>query len=84
MFNGDSEGFDPFDTLEQHERMIFSAHSNILKITELLEERSKLIVEMAHELNRHTDIINDQQRVIEELHGRLRLLEVARQYEKTN
>lgn len=83
MFNED-DPLDPYDTLLQHERMIFHAHSNILKITEHLDERTKFIVQLTNELNRHTEIINDQQRVIDELHGRLRLLEVARQYEKTN
>lgn len=76
--------FDPYGILLKHEQLITSAHNNIIKITEHIDKRSKFIVELTDELNRHTDIINDQQRIIKELHNRLRLLEVARQYEKTN
>jgi len=79
MFDG--EEFDPYDLLQQHETLIMSAHRNILQITEHLDKRTQFIVQLTTEFNQLVEMVNKQETVINQLHDRLRLLEVARQYE---
>jgi hypothetical protein len=79
MFDG--EDFDPYDLLQQHETLIMSAHRNILQITEHLDNRTKFIVQLTNDFNHLVEMVNKQEKIIDQLHNRLRLLEVARQYE---
>jgi hypothetical protein len=81
MFNEDGEQFDPYDLLQQHETLIMSAHRNILQITEHLDTRTQFIVGLTNEFNHLVEMVNQQEKIIDQLHDRLRLLEVARQYE---
>jgi hypothetical protein len=81
MFDENGEDFDPYDLLQQHETLIMSAHRNILQITEHLDTRTQFIVGLTNEFNHLVEMVNQQEKIIDQLHNRLRLLEVARQYE---
>jgi hypothetical protein len=81
MFDENGDDFDPYDLLQQHETLIMSAHRNILQITEHLDTRTQFIVQLTNEFNHLVEMVNKQEKIIDQLHGRLTLLEVARQYE---
>jgi hypothetical protein len=74
MFDGD---FDPLHRLEQHGLIIKQLANSHNSTTEL----HKQLVEHVNQL---IAAVNQQDLQINELHDRIRLLEVARQYENTN
>ena len=71
MFDPD---FNPYDRLEK-------ITQDILQLANAINFRGELQTKMVEQLNRQTLAINDHESMIHELHNRIRLLEVARQYE---
>lgn len=66
--------FNPFDTLKQLAKNQETMSKNIVEIAKAFNDRSDAIKEMANAINKQDIAIRD-------LHARLQLLEIVRQYE---
>lgn len=70
--------FDPnFDPLKQLEQLNFK----VKELIEINNQSSELLRQVVSHLNKQTEAINSHDLQINAIHNRLRLLEVARQYE---
>lgn len=75
--------FNPYDTLEEVQKQLKQCSNNIMQLATALNARGELLQQIIDQLNQQTTAINEHDRMIYEMHDRLRLLEVARQYENT-
>ena len=70
--------FNPkFDPLEQLEKL----NATTQRLIELHNQNTQLLKQVVEQINQHTEAINAHDLQINEIHNRVRLLEVARQYE---
>lgn len=72
--------FDPnFDPLASLEKL----NATTRHLIELHNQNTQLLRQAVEQINQQTDAINAHDLQINQLHNRVRLLEVARQYENT-
>lgn len=76
--------FDPLEILKETQDHLKQCSDLVFKLSKELKLQVTLNHKIIDQLNLHTDVINRQEETIIELHNRLRLIEVARQYENTN
>lgn len=76
--------FDPYEALIKCENQITLLRTNILEIARAFNERSEDLAKTIQALNHNTNIMNDQEAAISNLHDRVRLLEAVRQNESKN
>jgi hypothetical protein len=81
MFNHD---FDPLQQLLDLQKQLLQCNNNITQLARNNHQRAELQTQMLEHLNKQTEAINNIDVTITELHNRVRLLEMARQYEQTN
>ncbi len=80
MFDPD---FDPYETLLQLQKQLKQCSDNIMQMARALNARNDQQQQIIDQLNKQTEAINNHDSMIYDIHDRLRLLEVARQYENT-
>jgi hypothetical protein len=73
--------FNPYDLLEQLKGQVKASLINQARINESLAQQLELNRQMIDQINFMTDVINSQNGFINELHDRLQLIEIARQYD---
>lgn len=75
--------FNPLDTLEQLQKQLKQCSDNIIQLARALNARGDQQQQIIDQINQQTSAINSHDLQINDIHNRLRLLEVARQYENT-
>jgi hypothetical protein len=76
--------FNPYDALEQLQNHLTHCSNSVIKLAKAFESTSQLQEQIVTQLNQQTLTLNNQEQVIHQLHDRIRLLEIARQYENKN
>jgi hypothetical protein len=78
MFDPD---FDPLTKLEKLDTQVNALHTLVQKLIESHNQNIELLKQIIEQINQQTGAINAHDLQINEIHNRLRLIEVARQYE---
>ena len=78
MFDPD---FDPLQQLRSLQLTSIKQSQNIQQLANGITARGELLTQMIDQIEQQTRAINHLDGVVNELHDRLRLLEIARQYE---
>ena len=78
MFNSD---FNPYDDLEEVKRQTEIADRKTGQLAQNLSQQATLAQQMVSHLNHLSEIVNELSQQMEDLHNRIRLLEIARQYD---
>lgn len=74
--------FDPYQVLVSAVKQIESLAESHRNLAQLVKETTELQKHMVQRINEQTEAINGQHITINQLHGRIRLLETVRQYEQ--
>jgi hypothetical protein len=75
--------FDPLTRLEKLDEKATALHDLVQRLTESHNQNIVLLKQIIEQINQQTGAINAHDLQINEIHNRLRLIEVARQYENT-
>ena len=74
--------FNPYDLLKELERQCLITARNVSELAKNLSQQATLQQQMLIHINQLTEAINRQDQAMTDLHNRVRLLEVAREYEQ--
>jgi len=75
--------FNPYDLIQDLQKQIVKCLNNQARITEQSAQQHQLNSQLIEQINQQTEIINRHDLVIHDLHNRLQLIEIARQYDTT-
>ena len=78
MFNKD---FNPYEELQEIRRACEITSRQVSQLAKNLSQQATLAQQMVTQINSLTEAINQQSLQLEDLHNRMRLIEVARQYD---
>jgi hypothetical protein len=73
--------YSPFDELEEVKRQCLITARTVSQVTQNLKQQATLGQQMLGHLNQMTEAVNNLSLQLEDLHNRIRLIEVARQYD---
>jgi len=73
--------YSPFDELEEVKRQCLITARTVGQVTQNLKQQATLGQQMVGHFNEMTEAVNNLSLQIEDLHNRIRLLEIARQYD---
>lgn len=76
--------FDPYDSLLKLQQQLKQCSDNIMQLAAALNSRGDQQKKIIDQINLQTEAINEHDLQLQELHARVRLLEVVRQYENKN
>ncbi|CAB4153557.1 hypothetical protein UFOVP635_8 [uncultured Caudovirales phage] len=74
--------WDPYEEMMKLQHQAYKATETMNRLLKVMVERDQTIKTLLEQSNIHTGMLNDQQEEIAELHNRVRLLEMTRQYER--
>jgi ABC-type transporter Mla subunit MlaD len=75
--------YDPYELLQNLARQHAKQSELVKQMTEALQQHRDIIEQLIAQLNQNTDYVHAQNADIKQIHDRLTLLEIARQYENT-
>jgi hypothetical protein len=76
--------FDPLAQLEHLDEKVKALQEMVNYLVESHNKNITVLKQMVEQINQHTGAINAHDLQINDIHNRLRLIEVARQYENNN
>jgi septation ring formation regulator EzrA len=73
--------YNPYEELEEVKRQCLITARTVSQVTQNLKQQATLGQQMLGHLNQMTEAVNNLSLQLEDLHNRIRLIEVARQYD---